>query len=150
MGPFECIKIYKTMKGNEARKEEPKTFKQAVEFYLRKHKATDRIVKNYLSSEDEESMGLFESAIEYLKAKQDEQAHRYENDKANRRMSVTNRASSPRGGIPPTDRRGSIKAAGSPRANAAKSPRPMGGSPRTAAGAASPRNAARSPRAGVN
>ena len=95
-------------------------------------------------------MGLFESAIEYLKAKQDEQAHRYEHDRANRRMSVTNRASSPKGGLPPTDRRGSIKAAGSPRAITAKSPRALAGSPRTAAAAASPRNAGRSPRAGVN
>ena len=54
VGPFECIKIYKTMKGNKERNEEPKTFKEAVEFYLHKHKAPDKIVKNFLSTEDEE------------------------------------------------------------------------------------------------
>ena len=72
VGPFECIKIYKLMKGNEAKKEEPMPFKQAVEFYLTKHKAPDRIIKQFLTTEDEEHMGLFEAAIEYLKGKQDE------------------------------------------------------------------------------
>ena len=34
VGPFECIKIYKLMKGNKLKKQEPMTFKNAVIYYL--------------------------------------------------------------------------------------------------------------------
>ena len=45
VGPFECIKIYKIMKGNPERNQEPMTFKNAVAFYLARHKTADKIVK---------------------------------------------------------------------------------------------------------
>ena len=48
------------------------TFKEAVHFYMTKLKAPDKILKQYLSSSDEEQLGLFENAIEYLKMKQEE------------------------------------------------------------------------------
>lgn len=72
VGPFECIKIYKLMKGNPDKNEEPQTFKYAVVNYLRHHKCPDRIVKQWLDSENEQQMDLFENAIEYLKEKQDQ------------------------------------------------------------------------------
>ena len=45
VGPFECIKIYKLMKGNPEKKEPPMGFKEAVAFYLKRLKTIDRIVK---------------------------------------------------------------------------------------------------------
>ena len=45
VGPFECIKIHKLMRGNAAKNEPEKTFMEAVSFYLKKHKATDKIIK---------------------------------------------------------------------------------------------------------
>ena len=48
VGPFECIKIYKLMKGNPAKNEPPMAYKNAVEFYLKKHKAADKIIKKYI------------------------------------------------------------------------------------------------------
>ena len=45
VGPFECIKIYKLMKGNPDKKEDPMSFKDAVAFYLRRLKCVDRILK---------------------------------------------------------------------------------------------------------
>ena len=74
VGPFECIKIYKLMKGNPDKNEEPMTFKEAVVFYLNKHKTTDRIIKQYMNTDDDEQMGLFAAAIEYLKQRQEEVA----------------------------------------------------------------------------
>ena len=77
VGPFECIKIYKLMKGNPEKKEPSRTFKEAVTFYLEKLKTSDRIVRVWLSTEDEKQMDLFENAIEYLKRKQDEAATKF-------------------------------------------------------------------------
>ena len=54
VGPFECIKLYKLMKGNPDKNQEPMTFKNAVAFYLNKHKTADRIVKKYLNTNDDE------------------------------------------------------------------------------------------------
>ena len=34
VGPFECIKIYKLMKGNHDKEELPMSFKEAVAYYL--------------------------------------------------------------------------------------------------------------------
>mgnify|MGYP000267071532 CR=1 FL=1 len=34
VGPFECIKIYKLMKGNPDKGELPMSFKEAVAYYL--------------------------------------------------------------------------------------------------------------------
>ena len=45
VGPFECVKIYKVMKGNPEKGEPSMPFKSAVKFYLTKHKSPDRIVK---------------------------------------------------------------------------------------------------------
>ena len=77
VGPFECIKIYKLMKGNPDKKEDPMTFKDAICFYLQRHKTSDRIIKQWLDAEDEQQMDLFENAIEYLKEKQDQAAQRF-------------------------------------------------------------------------
>jgi len=60
VGPFECIKIYKKMKGDAQRGTEPMNFKDAVVFYLNKHKAADKVIKNYVSSDDGAQVGLFE------------------------------------------------------------------------------------------
>ena len=88
VGPFECIKIYKLMKGNPDKNEAPMTFKNAVAFYLNKHKTADRIIKQYLDLEDDDDqMGLFAAAIEYLKLKQQEKAKR-EQLKGHKRGSV--------------------------------------------------------------
>ena len=74
-------------------------------------------------------MELFESSIEYLKAKQDEAAARYTKEQANRRSSIKGPGSaSPRNG------RGSVGGSRSP----------AGGGLRTGAG--SPRLGAASPR----
>lgn len=68
-GPFECIKIYKLMKGDEVRKTLPMSFKDAVTTYLKKLKAVDKVIKSYLNVRDDEQLALFESAIGYLKEK---------------------------------------------------------------------------------
>ena len=78
VGPFECIKIYKMMKGSE--KLAPMGFKDAVAFCLTKLKVTDKIMKNWLNTDDGAQMGLFEAAIEYLKAKQDEAKEQFAQD----------------------------------------------------------------------
>merc|ERR1712110_258701 len=44
-GPFECIKIVKVMK------EKSCDFKSAVEFYLNKHKATKKVVADFLKAD---------------------------------------------------------------------------------------------------
>ena len=80
VGPFECIKIYKLMKGNPDKKEPTRSFKEAVTFYLTKHKTSDRIVKQWINTEDEMQMDLFENAIEYLKDKQDQAANKFNAD----------------------------------------------------------------------
>ena len=64
VGPFECIKIHKLMKGNPERNQEPMGFKDAVNSCLVKHKATERIIKGYLKSDDDDQQRLFEAAIE--------------------------------------------------------------------------------------
>ena len=53
-GPFECIKIYKLMKGDELRGVEGMSFKDAVLFYMKKLKAADKIMKQYMASKEEE------------------------------------------------------------------------------------------------
>lgn len=77
VGPFECIKIYKLMKGNPEKNEEPMSFKDAVAFYLTRLKCIDRIVRQWMDTDDDQQMELFENAIEYLKEKQDQAAHRF-------------------------------------------------------------------------
>ena len=69
VGPFECVKIYKVMKGNPEKGEPSMPFKSAVKFYLTKHKSPDKIVKQYMSSDDGEQMDLFENAIKFLREK---------------------------------------------------------------------------------
>ena len=50
----------------------PKSFKEAVAYYMTKLKSPDKVVKQFLGTEDEESMALFENAILYLREMQDE------------------------------------------------------------------------------
>ena len=50
VGPFECIKIYKIMKGDKT--SQPMTFKDAVVFYLKRCKAPLKIVKDWEQSEE--------------------------------------------------------------------------------------------------
>lgn len=125
VGPFECIKIYKLMKGQPG-KTDGLEFKEAVVFYLTKHKAPDRILKNYLKVDDEDQLELFENAIVEMKKKQ-ERASELFREQQQRRQSVKQ---------PP---RKSIGAAGSPK-NASSSPKsglnkgrisPRVGSPRS-------------------
>ena len=66
-GPFECIKIYKIMKGTP--QTEPMHFKDAVVYYLKKNKASDKIIKGWVATEDGEHADLFEAAIIEMKAK---------------------------------------------------------------------------------
>jgi len=47
VGPFECIKIYKQMKGSE--KSPPMSFQDAVVFYMKRLKSPDKIVVNYMA-----------------------------------------------------------------------------------------------------
>ena len=81
-GPFECIKIYKMMKGDEIKRIEGMTFKEAVYFYMKKLKAPDKILKQYMASSDQEQLGLFENAIEYLKMKQEEKNQKFSAEQA--------------------------------------------------------------------
>lgn len=74
VGPFECIKIYKLMKGNALQNMQPMSFKEAVTYYMTKLKSPEKIIKQFLDTEDEESMALFENAILYLREKQGEAA----------------------------------------------------------------------------
>jgi len=53
-GPFECIKIYKLMKGDAARKLAPMGFKDAVLTYMKKLKAADKVMKTYMNTADDE------------------------------------------------------------------------------------------------
>ncbi len=78
VGPFECIKLYKLMKGNPEQNMPPMSFKEAVAFYMKKLKSPDKIVQNFIDNEDEEQMGLFENSIIYLRKKQDEAKERFE------------------------------------------------------------------------
>ena len=52
IGPFECIKIYKIMKGTDSI--EPMHYKDAVAYYLKRCKASDKIIKEYIATEDGE------------------------------------------------------------------------------------------------
>ena len=47
-GPFECIKIYKLMKGDPSKDKAPMHYLNAVEFYLKKHETADKIIKKYM------------------------------------------------------------------------------------------------------
>ena len=53
-GPFECIKIYKLMKGDLARKQAPMSFKNSVLTYMKKHSAAEKIMKNYMNTPEVE------------------------------------------------------------------------------------------------
>ena len=151
VGPFECIKIYKLMKGNDQKKEKPMSYKEAVMFYLSKHKTPDRIVKQFLSTEDEESMRLFENAINILKDKQEQVKKKYENEQNARRNSALgssiggkgsprgiNAFGSPRGSITSSSPRGSVTGKGprSPKIPSAKGTVaiPRAASPRSGGG----------------
>ena len=129
VGPFECIKIYKLMKGNLDRKEEPRSFKEAVSFYLKRLKTIDKIVKQWLDTEDDQQMDLFENAIEFLKGKQEAAASKFMIDQRERRSSLRQplntsgsggaSAAGSKAGSPRGSPRGSIKIPMSPRGSLA-------------------------------
>ena len=58
-GPFECIKLSKQMRDTKC------SFKEAVEFYLTKHKAPKKVIQEWLKSDDQNS-NMFEAAIRKL------------------------------------------------------------------------------------
>jgi len=87
VGPFECIKIFKKMRGNEELYEQPNSFKNAVLFFMRKLRPPETIIKQYESTDDDNQMGLFEESIVYLKQKQDDAAKNFTVAQADRRMS---------------------------------------------------------------
>ena len=62
------------MKGNALQNMQPMSFKEAVTYYMTKLKSPEKIIKQFLDTEDEESMALFEKAILYLREKQGEAA----------------------------------------------------------------------------
>ena len=74
IGSFECIKIFKQMRGNEDKNEPAMHFKEAVIFFLNRLKAPESIVKQFYNAEEEDVMGLFEEANLYLRQKQEENA----------------------------------------------------------------------------
>jgi len=88
VGPFECIKIYKTMKGDSKRGTEPMGFKDAVVFYLHKHKTADKVIKNYISAGSDAHSEFFEAGIEFLRKKQEDKSKRWMDDATTRRSSV--------------------------------------------------------------
>ena len=164
VGPFECIKIYKLMKGNLERKEEPRSFKDSVAYYLNRLKSPDKIVKQWLANDDDQQIDLFENAIENLKDKQDQAAQKFTSDQRGRRGSLrkplhdgkSNQASlntsrqSPRSGPGAGSASGSKGASprGSPRQSMATAASPRGSvAGAKIGGAASPRPG--SPRLGV-
>ena len=124
-GPFECIKIYKMMRGDEAHHEHAMTFKDAVAKSLQKLRTPEKIISNWLATPEDEQIELFSNAIQYLKAKSDEKNKQWHADRG-RRGTVTDRGTG-----------------GSPRGNAGS---PSGASPRQVAGGASPRANGPSPK----
>ena len=58
-GPFECIKLSKQMRDTKC------SFKEAVNFYLTKHKAPKKVIQDWLKSDDQNS-SMFEAAIRKL------------------------------------------------------------------------------------
>jgi len=65
------------MKGDPVKGTEGMPFKDAVLFYMKRLKAADKVIKQYMLSSHEDQMGLFESAIQYLKVKQEEKNKRF-------------------------------------------------------------------------
>merc|ERR1719458_1910094 len=133
-GPFECIKIYKRMRGDLKRGEEPVTFKDAVLGYMEKLKADEKCIRVYKNTNEEEMVNLFENSIEYLKAKQDEKGARFKEEQAHRR-GTAGKSGSPRGSFlnsPKNQTRSSQRARGSPvnDPNGGNSSRGQGTSPR--------------------
>ena len=64
-GPFECIKISKVMRDKNC------SFKLAVKFYLEKHKSIDKVISDFMKT-DEANSEMFAKAIEKLREQQNQ------------------------------------------------------------------------------
>ena len=58
----------------------PCNFKEAVNFYLTKHKATKKIIQDWLKTNDQNTE-MFEAAIRKLEKAKDKRNEQYENEK---------------------------------------------------------------------
>ena len=61
-GPSECIKIYKLMKANKA----TTSFQDAISFYLRNCKASEKTINDYIETVEDEQAEVFQAAVERL------------------------------------------------------------------------------------
>ena len=85
--PFECIKIYKVQRDKQV------TYPEAVKFYLTKHKATNKIIAEFLKEADETyQLGFFKKTLDLLKEKQQETNKKYQ-DNVKARASMSKRGS---------------------------------------------------------
>ena len=91
-GPFECIKIAKVMRDKGC------DFKAAVEFYLNKHKASKKVVEEWLKT-DSSNTELFEKTIAKMREKQDEKKAKFDEAQTKRKeAAAANRAQAMAGG----------------------------------------------------
>ena len=67
-GAFECIKIYKCMRDKKC------PFKEAVKFFMEKNKGNRKLISQYMESNENSQVELFETTIDLLKEKQNEVA----------------------------------------------------------------------------
>lgn len=77
-GPFECIKLAKVMRDQKC------GYKDAVTFYLNKHKAAKNVMKEWLTSDDNNTE-LFDKTISRMRTCQDEKSATYAKEAAARR-----------------------------------------------------------------
>ena len=61
----------------------PCNFKEAVHFYLNKHKAAKKIIQDWLKTDDQNTE-MFEAAIRKLEKAKDKRNEQYQNDKLQR------------------------------------------------------------------
>jgi len=76
--PFECIKIAKVMRDKQC------NYKDAVTFYLEKHKAAKNVMKEWLKGDDNNT-ALFDKTIQKMRDLQDEKNNQYKEEAAARR-----------------------------------------------------------------
>ena len=80
-GPFECIKLNKVMRDKNF------SFKEAVKFYLDKHKASKKVVSDWLKAEDSNAE-LFEKAIAKMREQQDAKNQQFTKEQLARRAAA--------------------------------------------------------------
>ena len=75
IGPFECIKIYKHIKTEEAKGISSKTakemFEDAVVFFMKRLKASQESIEKYVTNSKSDTMELFGAIIDMLQARRD-------------------------------------------------------------------------------